>query len=218
MVKKRKQKKSAVPKKQKSAVPKKQISNVPKEQRIDVPREQRIDVPREQRIDVPEEQISDVPKEQKSDVPNGYTPEQWAEYQADPVGFCIKELSNQDQSVRFNAVDILRGCAGDAKAAIPALCDLLVTEKVTTVRAQCAWALQEICERVEPESAGQAVTPLAGALGDPDAEVRTLAANALGAIGKPAESAKPELTKALNDSSPDVRGAAEAALKWIDQQ
>src|SRR5262249_52636611 len=157
-------------------------------------------------------------KQKKSDVPKGYTPEQWAEYQADPVGFCVKELSNQDQSVRFNAVDILRGCAGDAEAAIPALCDLLVTEKVTTVRAQCAWALHEICESVEPESAGQAVTPLARALGDSDAEVRILAANALGAIGKPAKSAKPELMKALEDGSVDVRGAVEAALKWIDRE
>ena len=103
---------------------------------------------------------------QQSDVPEGYTPKQWAEYQEDPIGFCIKELSNQDDSIRFNAVDILRGCAGDAKDAIPALCDLLGKEKVTTIRAQCAWALQDICERVDPESAGQAVKPLARALGD----------------------------------------------------
>jgi hypothetical protein len=45
------------------------------------------------------------------DVPEGYTPEQWAEYESDPVGFCIKELSSNDTTVRFNAVDILRGCA-----------------------------------------------------------------------------------------------------------
>jgi HEAT repeat protein len=157
-------------------------------------------------------------KQENSDVPEGYTAEQWAEYQTDPVGFCIKELSNQDQSVRFNAVDILRGCAGDAKAAIPALCDLLVKEKVTTIRAQCAWALQEICERVDAESAGQAVTPLARTLGDSDAEVRTLAANALGAIGQPAKSAKPELMKALKDSNAEVREAVEEALEWIDRE
>lgn len=153
-----------------------------------------------------------------SDVPEGYTPEQWAEYQADPVGFCIKELNNQDQSVRFNAVDILRGCAGDAKAAIPALCELLEKEQVTTIRAQCAWALEEICERVDPESAGQAVTPLARALDDSDAEVRTLAAKALGAIGKPAKSARPELMKMLNDSNAEVREAVEAALEAIDRE
>jgi HEAT repeat protein len=154
-------------------------------------------------------------KQENSDVPEGYTPEQWAEYQADPVGFCIKELSNEDQSVRFNAVDILRGCAGDAKAAIPALCELLGKEQVTTTRAQCAFALEEICERVDPESAGQAVTPLARALGDSDAEVRTLAANALRAIGEPAKSAKQDLMKALEDSNADVREAVESALEAI---
>src|SRR5262249_16992489 len=76
-------------------------------------------------------------KEPQAEVPEGYTPEQWAEYQADPVGFCIKELKSKTSDVRFNAVDILRGCAGDAKAAIPALCELLGKEKVATVRAQC---------------------------------------------------------------------------------
>lgn len=157
-------------------------------------------------------------KEPQSDVPEGYTPEQWAEYQADPVGFCIKELNNKDSDVRFNAVDILRGCAGDAKAAIPALCGLLGKEKVATIRAQCAWALQEICERVDARSAKQAVTPLAHALRDTDAEVRTLAANALGAIGEPARSAKPELLKALKDRNEDVREAAEEALEAIDSE
>jgi len=156
-------------------------------------------------------------QQEKSDVPEGYTPEQWAEYQADPVGFCIKELSNPDGCVRFNAVDILRGCAGDAKAAIPALCELLGKEQVTTIRAQCAWALQDICERVDPESAGQAVTPLARALGDSDWEMRSLAANALGAIGKPAKGAKPESMKALKDSNAEVREAVEGALEWIDR-
>ena len=141
----------------------------------------------------------------QSDVPEGYTPEQWAEYQADPVGFCIKELNNKDSDVRFNAVDILRGCAGDAKAAIPTLCDLLGKEKVATIRAQIAWALQDICVRVDARSAKQAVGPLTKALHDSDAEVRSLAAKALGAIGKPAKGAKPNLEGALKDPTEDVR-------------
>ena len=157
-------------------------------------------------------------KEPQDDVPEGYTPEQWAEYQADPVGFCIKDLNSKDSDVRFNAVDILRGCAGDAKAAIPALCDLLGKEKVATIRAQIAWALQDICERVDARSAKQAVGPLANALRDSDAEVRTLAANALRAIGNPAKSAKPDLVKALKDRNADVREAAEEALEVIDAE
>lgn len=159
---------------------------------------------------MPENNSSD-----EAEIPEGYTPEQWAEYQADPVGFCIKELRNRDSTVRFNAVDILRGCAGDAESAIPALCELLAREKVATVRAQCAWALQEICERVDAESAGQAVAPLARALRDRDAEVRALAANALRAIGQPARTARPDLLAALNDPDSEVREAVEAALQAL---
>src|SRR5262245_24136979 len=97
--------------------------------------------------------MSNKGKDKASDIPEGYTAEQWAAYQADPVGFCVRELGSKDSNVRFNAVDILRGCAGDAKKAIPALCELLGREKVATVRAQCAWALQDICERVDARSA-----------------------------------------------------------------
>jgi HEAT repeat protein len=149
------------------------------------------------------------------EVPDGYTPEEWAEYQSDPVGFCIKQLRSTDSSIRFNAVDILRGCAGDAKAAIPALCDLLAEEKVDTIRAQCAWALQDICERVDHESAEPAVGPLAKALHDTNAEVRSLAASALGAIGKTAKAAKPDLLTASEDPDPEVREAVERALRAL---
>ena len=151
-------------------------------------------------------------EDKESDIPEGYSAEQWAAYQADSVGFCVTELASSDSNVRFNAVDILRGCAGDAKKAIPALCELLGREKVATVRAQCAWALQDICERVDAQSAKQAVTPLAKALLDEDAEVRTLAAHALGAIGRPAKDASPALKKALKDRNAEVRQAAEEAL------
>ncbi|MFL5342535.1 MAG: hypothetical protein ACJ8F7_20505 [Gemmataceae bacterium] len=57
----------------------------------------------------------------EAEVPEGYTAEQWAEYQANPCGWCIKELGNPDADVRCNAADILRGLAADAEPAIPAL-------------------------------------------------------------------------------------------------
>lgn len=155
-------------------------------------------------------------KRSQSKVPRGYTPEQWAEYQADPVGWCIKKLKDKDSDVRFNAVDILRGCAGDAEKAIPALCELLGKEKVTTIRAQCAWALGDICERVSPPAAKPAVAPLTKALSDADAEVRALAAHSLGAIGEPAKSAKRQLKQTLTDPDPEVREAAEDALDSIE--
>ena len=149
-------------------------------------------------------------------VPEGYSAEEWAEYQADPVGFCIKELNSRDASVRYNAVDILRGCAGDAKAAIPALCELLFKDKDREVRAQCAFALREICERVEARAARQAVGPLAEALRDSYAEVRSLAANALGALGRPAKLAKPRLLEARKDRNAGVREAVEEALELLE--
>ena len=106
---------------------------------------------------------------------------------------------------------------GRRQEAIPALCELLGTENVATIRAQCAWALQDICERVDAPSAQQAVAPLAKALLDNDAEVRTLAANALGAIGRAAKDALPELKKALKDRDGEVRQAAEKALERIGE-
>lgn len=150
-----------------------------------------------------------------TEVPEGYTPEQWAAYRADPVTFCIAELESTDTRVRFNAVDILRGCAGDAKAAIPALCELLAREAVATVRAQCVWALQDICEQVDARSAKRAVAPLAAALRDEDAEVRALAAAALGAMGTRAKEAAPALAQALEDRNAEVREAAADALEQV---
>ena len=47
------------------------------------------------------------------------------------------------------------------------------------------------------------------------ADVRWVAADALGAIGPGAKAAVPALTQALKDASPDVREAAAAALKRI---
>jgi HEAT repeat protein len=47
------------------------------------------------------------------------------------------------------------------------------------------------------------------------ADVRSVAAEALGAIGSRATDAVPALQKALNDPDPDVRSAVAAALQRI---
>lgn len=149
------------------------------------------------------------------EVPEGYTAAEWAEYQADPVGYCIKELSSKDASVRYNAVDILRGCAGDAEAAIPDLCRVLRADRDREVRAQAAFALGEICERARPRSVRAAVGPLAEALTDKYIEVRVLAANALGMIGRPAKSARDALIAVRKDRKAEVREAVEEALERL---
>jgi HEAT repeat protein len=153
-------------------------------------------------------------KEQSQpEVPVGYTAEEWAEYQRDPCGWCIKELKSPDADVRFNAADILRGLAGDAMAAIPALVEGF-RDKNKQVRAQCVFALVDIGWALKERARG-AVPALADALRDPDAEVRALAANALGAIGPAASRAIPRLRKALKDPAEEVREAAEEALSKV---
>jgi HEAT repeat protein len=152
-------------------------------------------------------------RQQREKPPEGYTPEAWAEYQNDPVTFCIKELKNPDSDVRFNAADILRGLAGEAEAAIPALVEGF-RDKDRQVRAQCVFALVDIGWALKERASG-AVPALAEALRDPDDEVRSLAANALGAIGPAASAAAPRLRKALKDSAEEVREAAKEALSKV---
>jgi hypothetical protein len=70
-----------------------------------------------------------------------------------------------------------------------------------------------------PSEAGPAIKPLAGALSDPDAEVRCDAAWALWALAPHVDNAKeagPALAKVLGDSDEQVRSAAAIALGTID--
>jgi HEAT repeat protein len=153
-------------------------------------------------------------KQPEPEIPEGYTPEEWAEYQADPCGWCIKELRNSDADVRFNAADILRGLAADAEPAIPALVAGL-GDSDEQVRTQCVFALVDIGYAVKERAAG-AVAALAQALRDPSAEIRSLAAEALAAIGPAASPAKAQLLKARKDRNAEVRESVEKALKVIE--
>ena len=44
--------------------------------------------------------------------PEGYTAEQWAAYQADPVGFCVTELASNDSRKRGAGIVSLAGHFG----------------------------------------------------------------------------------------------------------
>jgi HEAT repeat protein len=111
------------------------------------------------------------------EIPEGYSEAEWNDYQTGPVRFCIKELTNPDPSVRFNAADILREIASDAEAAIPALTAALRDENIN-VRAQCAFALTDIGYALRGLPA-ETVTCLGDSLADSDAEVWAFAAHAL---------------------------------------
>jgi HEAT repeat protein len=153
-------------------------------------------------------------KQAEPEVPEGYTPEEWAEYQADPCAWCIKELRNPDKDVRYNAADILRGLARDAEAAIPALVAGF-RDRDQQVRTQCVFALVDIGYAVK-ERAASAVPALTKALQDRNAEIRSLAAEALAAIGRASKPAKAQLLKARKDRNAEVRDSVEKALKVIE--
>jgi hypothetical protein len=63
------------------------------------------------------------------------------------------------------------------------------------------------------EDGAAAATAMAGALADPDAQVRVAAAWALSQTGAPGVAAAPALATALSDSSPKVRALAAVALE-----
>ena len=112
----------------------------------------------------------------------------------------IEDLRNEDEQVRWNAIDALRQIG---PAAVPAL----------------TAALPDLDER-ESEAAFHtlvdigptAVPALLAALQDPDASLRWVAAYALGEIGPAAKGVVPALISALNDPDMLVRRSAAYSL------
>lgn len=144
-------------------------------------------------------------------------PEEWPDYDEDPVGHCEAALRYGDRSARFNAADILRGLADDAESAIPLIVEKMRTDEYEQVRAQCAFALVEIGEAVG-DGAAIAVPGLMETLQlDPFPEARSLAASALKAIGDTAKIAVQVLKLALKDEDERVRKSARKALRQLDR-
>jgi HEAT repeat protein len=144
-------------------------------------------------------------------------PDEWPDYDEDPVGHCEAALRYGDRSARFTAADILRGLADDAEGAIPLIVEKMRTDESEQVRAQCAFALIEIGEAVG-DRAEIAVPGLIETLQlDPFAEARSLAASALRAIGEVAKVAVPVLKLALKDKDESVRKSARKALRELDR-
>lgn len=114
------------------------------------------------------------------------------------VGPLEKALADSDEGVRWAALDAL-GAIGTP--ALPVLVGLLTSEDVD-LRWGAAVTLGEVGDPA-------AVGPLGSALGDPDRYVRTRAALALAAIGRPACDV---LTSAASSSDPEIRWAAALVL------
>ena len=147
-------------------------------------------------------------------VPPGYTREEWAEYQRDPAGYCARELSNPDASVRFNAADILRGLAAHAEPAIPALIRVIQGDPDPQVRRQAIFAFTDIGYSLG-DRAISAVPVLLTALVDQDQESRCLAAMALGDIGVATPEVAEVLRTAQSDGDAEVREAASQAFQAL---
>lgn len=144
-------------------------------------------------------------------------PEEWPDYDEDPVGHCEAALRYGDDFARFNAADILRGLGRDAESAIPLIAEKMRTDEDEQVRAQCAFALIEIGYSVKDRAAVAVPALVETVQCDPFAEARCLAADALGAIGTVAKVAVPVLKRALDDEDEEVREAARKALQKLDR-
>ncbi len=142
-----------------------------------------------------------------------YTPEEWEEYNTNPVGWCIKELNNANSDIRYNAVDILRGACPDAEEAIVPLTKVL-NDPDPQVRAQTAFAFIDFGHYFKHKTVA-AIQPLIQTLNDQDAGIRSLAAQALGAIGSAAKDALPALSELESDVDEEVRDAAKNAKQSI---
>jgi len=83
-------------------------------------------------------------------------------------------------------------------------------------KARTASQRAEAAENLGRQGRPEAATPLAQALGDPEAEVRAAAAGALWALGEEAKPAEPALWEALDDRDLEVVVRAAGALDVLD--
>jgi HEAT repeat protein len=163
-----------------------------------------------------------------------------AQHQGHPVSYWLKLLGSDEEPAQQEAVQVLmypgasrgsgtlRGAEGcglqvrhqaavvlgaigpEAKAAVPALIDVLQQED-KYFRSHGAVALGKI-----GREAGAAVPALIKALKDREEDVRREAAAALGRIGPGARAAVADLVELLKDPRKPVRKQAVQALEEID--
>jgi HEAT repeat protein len=123
----------------------------------------------------------------------------------DPViAQVTQRLRDEDAAVRQAAAVALRDMGPKAKAAIPALAELL--------RDRDGFVVLDASRTLEKMGL-EAVPSLVQLLSDPDPHVRELAARTLGRIEPEAKAAIPALTQRLRDEDSVVRHAAVVALR-----
>ena len=136
-----------------------------------------------------------------------------------------QDLKAPNPGLRAQAAMKLGALGRAAKAAVPDLA-IAVLDRDLNVRYWAATALRAMGPDAKPAIPAlvKALATFAGgspALEGPPryyADIRSVAAEALGAIGAEAKEAVPALRQAANDSSPDVKEAAAAALAQIEKR
>ena len=130
----------------------------------------------------------------------------------------IQALSDDAKSVRARAEDVLIKLGKSRAASItPMLVAALTNNQSATTRGHVVDVLGEIGEALvkKGESDAMVVKPLLVALTDTDADVRRNAADELGEMRTKSADAITALTHALEDSSKNVRSAAQKAIRRI---
>ena len=130
----------------------------------------------------------------------------------------IRALSDDAKSVRARAEDVLIKLGRSHAVSItPMLAGALTNNQSATTRGHVVDVLGEIGEVLvkKGESDEMVVKPLLVALRDSDADVRRNAADELGEMRAKSPDAETALTRALEDTSKNVRSAAQKAIRRI---
>ncbi len=127
------------------------------------------------------------------------------------VSEAIEALQRRDGDV-LGAVTTLRRYSGDDRPVLMALALAMRPPHDDAVRREAAAALRDAGRH-----AGVALSHLTEALADPDSQVRSFAAQALGQLGYAARCALPKLRAMSSDEDYGPRLAADAAVQRIEQ-
>ncbi len=119
-------------------------------------------------------------------------------------------LSDGDLVTRIQAARVIGDLGKDAIEAFPELAELAVHDGIPAVRQTAVISLRAF--------GPSAVPVLAKMLRDPVAEVRMMAADALGGIGPNASDAIPALQAVLGDNNAQMREHVREALRRIDPE
>ena len=124
-------------------------------------------------------------------------------------------LSGKDQASHLYIATDLQKLPAIGQADLKALAQAATTDADNGVRVNAAASFQNLCAKMGPDAVAEVPDlerMLTASHDEADGPVRGYAAQSLGSIGRDAQVAVPDLTRALGDSDPDVPTVAADAL------